>query len=109
MLCAAPIAAMSAAIATMTLCACQASASDEPDTPIEEVTIYTSDSAEGACLAAVSERTGESDVAVLDSSPAAGATIVTVAAGLNRVRWRCITEGDLSIREIGVSDGSRRP
>ncbi len=55
---------------------------------------------ESACLKAVAEQTGESDVAVLSSEYSEANSLVMVGVGPNRAPWRCLVSNDGVVAEI---------
>lgn len=82
----------------------------QSDTSTSEVT----DAATDACLAAVKEQTGESDVAVLSTEFSEANSLVMVSVGAQRAPWKCLVSNDGQVAEVsfqgddsaGVADQS---
>lgn len=90
-----------ASVLLLALSACGSPSSDEPDfSQPEEATAYTTNSPEGACLAAVAERAGGAALQV--TKP--GAEVVGVTA--DDVLWTCRMNPDGSVATV-VAPGPR--
>ena len=76
----------------------QAPAEEKTETAAPQAS--SSSKTESACLKAVSEQTGESDVAVLSSEYSEANSLVMVGVGPQRAPWRCLVSNDGVVAEV---------
>lgn len=93
------------AVAALTLTACGTTDSGYSDKGSSRPRQATS-AAESACMAAVnSQYGGKYDVRVIRSEYSEANSLVVVAGGPNRERWRCLASNDGNVQDLSLAQG----
>jgi hypothetical protein len=92
------------AVATLTLAAC-----GTPDSGYSDKSSgsrQATSAAESACMAAVNRQYGGNyDVRVISSEYSEANSLVMVAGGPNRERWRCLVSNDGKVQDLSLAQG----
>jgi len=78
----------------------EAQAPAEPEPQADATEKPSGSKTESACLKAVADQTGESDLAVLSSEFSEANSLVVVGVGPQRAPWRCLVSNDGVVAEV---------
>ena len=93
------------AVAALTLAACGTTDSGYTDKG-SSMSRQATSAAESACMAAVNRQYGGNyDVRVTSSEYSEANSLVMVAGGPNRERWRCLVSNDSKVQDLSLAQG----